>query len=267
MYATILNVTPEMAERFLAKNTHNRRVNQQLVDKYAADMKMGRWEVNGESICIAEDGTLKDGQHRLRAVIKANTEVRMLVVFDVGNDVHEYDRGMARTAAHVLQLNGYSKTAANNTGIGAINVLLGGKRSTDAEIMRVFDELGNIPEEALRIVQAGTNKAICYKSACAAAAITALYYGVDAAMLRSFFEIANTGFSSSKCQSAAIVLRNYIVSNKRYSGGAFSKELYSVALQSIVDYRDGIPRRRNYDAAKLPPMADAMKETVKSWIS
>ena len=60
-----LDITPDMAAQMLERNTMNRNISQLNVTRYANDMASGAWEQNGETIKIAEDGTILDGQHPL----------------------------------------------------------------------------------------------------------------------------------------------------------------------------------------------------------
>lgn len=48
-----VDVTPELAETWLARNPNNRNLRKAVVDSYARDMQAGRWALNG--------GTLKLG--------------------------------------------------------------------------------------------------------------------------------------------------------------------------------------------------------------
>ena len=48
--------------------------------QYAADMKAGRWQLNGEAIKFDKNGHLLNGQHRLHAVVRADTTIQMLVI-------------------------------------------------------------------------------------------------------------------------------------------------------------------------------------------
>ncbi len=47
---TVETVTPELAERWLSLNTHNRTLRDGVVSRYAESIKAGQWELNGETI-------------------------------------------------------------------------------------------------------------------------------------------------------------------------------------------------------------------------
>lgn len=112
----LVEVTPELAERWLGSNTHNRNIRPNLVDAYARDMAGGRWLVNGEAIKFSAANVLLDGQHRLLAVAKSGATITALVVRGLPESTQEtMDAGARRTAGDALRLRGaanYSTTAA-----------------------------------------------------------------------------------------------------------------------------------------------------------
>ena len=75
----IETITPEMAKRYLERNTKNRRLEPRVVERYASDMKEGRFGLTHQGIGFYEDGELADGQHRLSAIVKSGVSVKMLV--------------------------------------------------------------------------------------------------------------------------------------------------------------------------------------------
>jgi hypothetical protein len=80
MKTTIKNVTPEWAANILAnRNIQNRHMSERVVEKYANDILDGSWCLTHQGIAFDENGDLLDGQHRLAAVVKAKTEVQMMV--------------------------------------------------------------------------------------------------------------------------------------------------------------------------------------------
>ncbi|MBX3482399.1 hypothetical protein [Phenylobacterium sp.] len=59
--AQVEEITPEIAERLLQANSLNRRISGPVVERYARDMKAGRWKLNGQTIKISARGRLLDG--------------------------------------------------------------------------------------------------------------------------------------------------------------------------------------------------------------
>jgi hypothetical protein len=78
------------------------------VDAYARDMAAGNWDgENGETIKIACDGTIPDGQHRLYGCIKAQAAFRSLVVTGVAPEAQDtIDGGIKRRISDQLMLRG-----------------------------------------------------------------------------------------------------------------------------------------------------------------
>ena len=78
--ACIESVTPAKAAEWLASMGRNRNVKEPSVAMYANDMVNGNWKISPQGIAFDEAGTLFDGQHRLRAVVRAGLAVPMLVL-------------------------------------------------------------------------------------------------------------------------------------------------------------------------------------------
>lgn len=105
----VMDITPDLAEKWLGQNTHNRNLREKAVIAYARDMEAGNWAENGESIKFSKDGTLLDGQHRLQAIALSGVTVKMLVVTGLANQAQEtMDDGRKRTLADALHLRGES---------------------------------------------------------------------------------------------------------------------------------------------------------------
>lgn len=103
----VMDVSPALADKWLAQNTHNRNLREKAVMAYARDMEAGNWAENGEAIKFAKDGTLLDGQHRLQAIALSGVTVTMLVVTGLDNRSQEtMDDGRKRTLADALHLRG-----------------------------------------------------------------------------------------------------------------------------------------------------------------
>jgi len=103
----VTDVSPEMAERWLDRNTHNRPIRQSRVDEYARDMAAGRWQMTGEAIKFDTSGALLDGQHRLWGVVEAGVPIRMMVVTGLAPESQSVmDTGARRSAGDALHLGG-----------------------------------------------------------------------------------------------------------------------------------------------------------------
>lgn len=99
-----MTITPEMAERWLAKNTENRNLREQKVQAYTRDMTAGRWLFNGDAIRFSQSGDLQDGQHRLWACVLSGASLDTLVIFNLPDAARDtLDGCISRTAADGLK--------------------------------------------------------------------------------------------------------------------------------------------------------------------
>lgn len=108
----VMEVTPAMAAQYLAQNTRNRPARMAYVSRLADAMQRGEWHLNGEPIQIARDGTLLNGQHRLKAVVQSRVTVPLVVVTGLPLSAQDtIDTGARRRLADVLALQGETDTA------------------------------------------------------------------------------------------------------------------------------------------------------------
>lgn len=109
--ASLVDVTPAQAAKWLELNGKNRPRRQRVVDVYARDMSTGAWQMTGEPVKFGLDGSLLDGQHRLAAVVQSGVTVPMLVIRGLAADSQEVmDSGAKRTAGDALNLRGHTNT-------------------------------------------------------------------------------------------------------------------------------------------------------------
>lgn len=77
-------VTPEVAAEMLTKNTRNREIVEASVEQFADLLRRGEFEKftgkpNRAAVSFASDGVLRDGQHRLTAIVRSGVATEMYV--------------------------------------------------------------------------------------------------------------------------------------------------------------------------------------------
>lgn len=98
-------ITPPLAAQWLEGHTHNRALSHAKAMGYAADMKTGLWELNGEAIIFDWNGVLQDGQHRLWACVEADTSFHSMVTTGIDPATFStIDTGKSRSASDVLSI-------------------------------------------------------------------------------------------------------------------------------------------------------------------
>ena len=107
MHTEVITITPALAKMWLAKNTNNRHLREDIAHRYAKDMADGKWFQSHQGIAFYDDGTLADGQHRLIAVTVFNKPVKMSVTMNVPKAAAEMiDQHIPRMAHDAIRIAG-----------------------------------------------------------------------------------------------------------------------------------------------------------------
>jgi hypothetical protein len=101
-------ITPGIARSMLATSPGNRSLREGSIARWANDIRQGRFAgLNGETIKVNDLGQLRDGHHRLNAIILAGMPVQMLVVRDIPDAMtRTIDAGHSRKPGDRLQMDG-----------------------------------------------------------------------------------------------------------------------------------------------------------------
>ncbi|WP_435060466.1 hypothetical protein [Streptomyces sp. bgisy060] len=103
--AHVIELHPQLAARLLRRNRHNRPLRESAVEDYARDIAAGTFLLNGEAIKLDVRGNVLDGQHRLHAIVKAQTPVTTFIICGLPAATQAtMDSGRRRTAADALSL-------------------------------------------------------------------------------------------------------------------------------------------------------------------
>jgi hypothetical protein len=97
-------ITPEMASFLLETNTENRKISRGTVEAYASDILAGNWDESvGVAISIDKNGVLRDGQHRLAAIVQAGIGIHTWVCRNVSS-TGMYDNNRKRSNADQISI-------------------------------------------------------------------------------------------------------------------------------------------------------------------
>jgi len=212
-------ITPEMARKLLERNDKNRNVSERQVEYLAAEILNDRFMFNGESIIVAENGALLDGQHRLMAVVKADKSIESILIEGVPNEAQKtIDVGTSRTAANVLSMEGIKYSTAVAKGVRAILMNLSistkkdGGRISSSEILAAYKKEETLLSEMVsytihlynvssKIISAGQSFAYLY------------LFSLEDRLAKQFIKEIYTG-QQVGLSNAAILLRNRLIDDK-----------------------------------------------------
>lgn len=245
-------IGPEKAKEYLKANINNPRGNHSLsrsvVKRYAEDMKAGKWELNGEAIEFDEDGVLKNGQHRLAAIIVAGVEVKILVVRGVSRDTIVYDIPLKRNAAQMVNAMGFD---CNPTITAAAGIIVNKFTKRESPVVirdyaaKNFDELNR----AYRVCCYGNNK-YSRNAACIAATYLVLRTRtVPVYEAELFFRLFNDyGYTSADGYEAgpAMVARQMFEDRDRQNGYQIQKERLEIIIMALNDFHKNKKRENKY---------------------
>lgn len=238
--ATIEKVTPEMASRLLGTMEHNRKMRRATIERYAREMIAGRWQLNGEPIILDKAGKLKDGQHRLNAVVLAKVPVQMLVVRGVDEAaMATIDTGVSRSYGDVITLRGGSSVGATMASIARWWWLYENTEYVTAktalahqELDVIIDQHANIENSALR---AHRSK---FKRFCPVSVLGFVYSYLcekqDADMAELFLSDLEKGANLDE-DDPIFVLRRRLLEMERRDG----REILALVIKGYNEWIDG----------------------------
>lgn len=103
-----MTVTPKMAKSWMDSNTNNRTLRPSHVAYLAKEMSLGHWQLTHQGIAFDDKGILRDGQHRLQAIIDSGKTISLPVTFGVPDNNGQFaiiDRGLARNITDITGIN------------------------------------------------------------------------------------------------------------------------------------------------------------------
>jgi hypothetical protein len=107
VFAEVVKLTPQLAELLMMRNFDNRPISPDQLRKLVKDIREDRFELNGETVILAKDGCLNDGQHRCMAVLETGTAVQVLMAFGVPRKArHTIGQGLKRSLGHYVHMQG-----------------------------------------------------------------------------------------------------------------------------------------------------------------
>lgn len=209
-------ISPEYAEDLLTNHNHgNRRLKNRTVEAYVTDLKSGNWDEQvGSTISIDERGELRDGQHRLTAIVKSGIGVKLWVCRNV-SDKGIYDSNVVRSISDQLYILRPDLEAVYKSYrfAGIVNMLINHRTRKKCTAKQVADYIDRHKDDLdgffYRFPTTITGKITN------AVVVSALYMayaaGVEMDDILRFYSVLTTGMSTCKEEFPIIAYRKYLL--------------------------------------------------------
>lgn len=261
-------ITPAKAREYLKANTNNyRKLSRATVRSYAEEMKNERWELNGEPIVFSKSGVLKDGQHRLAAIILSGKSVHINVTRGVDDSVSIYNVGKRRTNSDIARAEGFdidsTIMAVANIIVNAFAGSKGGTRVIKYAEAHI-DELNR----AMRIACYGTGSKTKNAPSIAAAYLMLRNQLLPCYEVELFFRLMNdfsyTFADGYEISPALIAQRMFDERGTKHSGYQIQKERLEILTMAMLDFHKGVKREQKYKIQEPFKFMDILKKTRKA---
>lgn len=249
-----MQVTPELAEEWLARNMRNRIPSQNKQEQYAKDATSGRWILTGQAIQFDRDGVLIDGQNRLQMITNTGVTIPLMVVWNLDPEAkYVIDSGKARTAADGAAMDGIPKyTAVATIARHAINWdendLWNNRRPSNERIRKwLLDHDAKAPDSLVQVAvtRAGWMRKLGkgYGGLGAWGFIYMRLAKVDAADAVRFFEVVSDPIGGPDKTDARVALSLRIAKDTPWPSSYYI-DLLGLVFSAWNAYRQGLPRQK-----------------------
>jgi hypothetical protein len=260
-YNEVIEVTPEMAFKWLEGNTHNRPVIQAHVERLAREIRAGRWHPTHQGIAFDTNGLLIDGQHRLWAIVEAKIPVSIRVFYnEPPENVIVLDCGQRRSNLDVLNIVGEVGKITNKH-LATLRAMLAGRysapqRMTPSEEGELYQKYREAIDFSVEHFASSSYKGIT--TATVRSVIARAYYSCDHGKLARFCEILRTGLASEEADSPVTLLFQYLIrTNESGNGEGVRRMRYSKVEWGLDAFMKGKnPQRLGGSDHEIFPLPD-----------
>jgi hypothetical protein len=114
-------MTPQWATELLSTIKRQRPLNRPHVAHLSSEILEGRWELTNDAVCVAVDGSLINGQHRLTAIKKTGIPVDVLLAEGLSSSSFtKMDIPRKRSAADMVALSGGTNAASASSVVSLV---------------------------------------------------------------------------------------------------------------------------------------------------
>lgn len=245
-------VTPERAQVLLEANPENRQIESAGLAKRMRDMADGRWAENGETVIVARDALLNDGQHRCWAALLLRKSFSTVMSWGVERASRTtVDSGTKRSVGSQLGIRGEAGGNAKAGIVAEIFRVFHGRAATDAE----KEEFLFANKESVDLAFSLTNNRMPVRHARASVGAGLFYLdaiGADREEVNEFMGIVRTKLGHKRGCPAFILREELLTGRARRT----SREWALAAVQHFILWRNGKKTFKLSVPKAIPTKAD-----------
>jgi hypothetical protein len=238
MELLIENVTPKKAEAWLNANNSNRKLRAGVAEKYADDMRNGRWTECPVPIAFYADGELADGQHRLWAIVEADVSIKFPIARGLTREAGlNIDTGLTRSLVDNARISGADRDLSNEL-LSVARAIEDGSAANKGNPRSNSERLALVEKHrgAAKWTVTHGPRGRGLRSALTLGAIGRAYYHEnDLDRLIQFSNVLSSGHvMNADTDSAAITIRNYLLNRGQFTSGTWRDTFLKV--QNAIRY-------------------------------
>lgn len=215
-------ITPEIAKalwEFTKSHSGyiNRRISWKSVDVYASEILNKNWtEETGDCISLDSNGLIRNGQHRILAIIKANVGIWCWVCRGVATDgIYDFNRKRSATDQLTISRSDFDAVYKTTRYVSVARAIIGhasgniSRKATPKEVIQFTDaHKTDLDKFFLKMPQSTLSKVSV--APVHLALFMAFMGGVDIEKILSFYNILCFGMSTDPEEFPVIAYRNYL---------------------------------------------------------
>lgn len=229
------------AADYLQYNTNNRPIRQSHVDHLADEMLSGRWKFNGESIVFDNQGVLRNGQHRLTAILKARWREAFLVVRGIDPSAFStMDCGRSRSGQDALSLLGHQNARVKANVIVWVEKYYNNRINTTS---KWGSEKRTSPSKVVELASKYNNLVVCEKGRSLGVqtifnVCKYIFTALDYEMAEDFLQKVETG-ENLTADDQEYLLRNRLIANRTSRSKLNNNYILALFIKAWNNKRSG----------------------------
>lgn len=251
-------ITPAIAAEWLKLNTNNRKEKKRSIDVYAEDMTNDNWQFTHQGIAFGLEAELKDGQNRLKSIVKSGVaSVKSLVFIGLSDEAKAVvDNNVGRTDMDAAKFAGLTVTKLQMSSNKICEVGLKGNTRCISSTKSL--QLLEKHKEAFDFVKTNLlcdkpQRGVEVSSICAP--IMRCFYAIKSnpqklARLKKFCQILQDGQYNRVNEDNAPYRLRELTADQNFDGSTSAKELYRLSEAAIQAFLDGTALQKKFKPAK-----------------